>query len=69
MAKKPAVPGFLIQDPVLSSVISAIKENIEIITGSRLGVGEIKTLPSDASTGDIINKINEIAKRLNVSGN
>lgn len=67
MAKKPGIPPVNFADRTLNSAITALKENIEIITGARLGVGEIHTLAVDATNEQIISKINEIITRLNVS--
>jgi len=67
MAKKPGIPAVNFSDRTLNQTISALKENVEIITGARLGVGEIKTLDATATTDVIISKINEIITRLNVS--
>ncbi len=67
MAKKPGIPPVNTPDRTLNQAISAIKENIEIITGSRNGVGEIHVLEVTATTEQIIAKINEIITRLNVS--
>lgn len=68
MAKKPGIPSVNFADRTLTQAISALKENVEIITGARLGVGEIKALDTTATTAQIISKINEIVTRLNVSG-
>lgn len=68
MARKPGIPSVQLQDQSLNTVVNALKENIEIITGSRIGVGEIRTLGTTASTAEIVSKINEIIGRLNVSG-
>lgn len=68
MAKKPAIPSYSPQDQGLIPVVNALKENLEIITGSRIGIGEIRTLGATASTAEIVSKINEIIGRLNVSG-
>lgn len=67
MAKKPGIPPVNFSDRTLNSAISALKENIEIITGARLGVGEIQVLTADATNAQVIAKINEIITRLNVS--
>jgi hypothetical protein len=66
MAKKPAIPAVNFSDAAVSQAISALKENVEIITGAR--GGEIGSLASGASNTDIISKINEIIVKLNVSG-
>lgn len=67
MARKPGIPSVNFPDRTLNQAISAIKENIEIITGARSGIGEIKVLASTATNDQIIAKINEIITRLNVS--
>ena len=67
MAKKPGIPPVSTPDRTLNQAISALKENIEIITGARLGVGEIKLLAAPATNDDLVAKINEIITRLNVS--
>lgn len=63
--KKPAIPALLgVQDQVLLRLLTPIKENIEIINGTREGV--IEKLPqgiTDLPT--IVSKINEIIERLN----
>ena len=68
MSRKPGIPSVLLQDQGLNNVVSALKENIEIITGSRIGVGEIRSLGAPATNDQIVAKINEIIARLNVSG-
>lgn len=66
--RKPGIPITSFADGNLNLVIATIKENIEIINGSRTGVGEIAKLPADANLAQAIDKINEIITRLNVSG-
>ena len=66
--KKPGIPSVTITDTATQQVVSAIKENLEIITGARPQVGELQGLTSSVSTTDITNKINEIINRLNYSG-
>lgn len=66
MAKKPAIPAVNFSDAAVSQAISALKENVEIITGAR--GGEITSLATTATTTDIVSKINEIIVKLNVSG-
>lgn len=65
--KKPAIPALMgVSDPVARSILSALKESVEIITGARPGVGIVDRLP--AATTDItaiVAKINEIIDRLN----
>ena len=67
MAKKPGIPAVNFSDSTLNQAISAIKENIEIITGARNGIGELRALEPTATNAQIIAKINEIITRLNVS--
>jgi len=69
MAKKPGIPFYTNEDRSLTQVISAIKENIEVITGARAGSNQITSLDSTATTAQIISKINEIIGRLNYDGN
>lgn len=66
MAKKPAIPAVNFSDATVSQAISALKENVEIITGAR--GGEISSLADSATTTEIVSKINEIIVKLNVSG-
>jgi hypothetical protein len=68
MAKKPGIPSVNFSDRTLNQAISAIKENIEVITGARLGVGETNQLPNSATLSEVIVKLNEIIVKLNVSG-
>lgn len=66
--RKPGIPAAASQDLRLYPFLTAIKENIEIITGARPGISEIQQLASTATLADVINKINEIVVRLNASG-
>lgn len=66
MARKPAIPAVNFSDAAVSQAISALKENVEIITGAR--GGEVSSLGSTATNAEIISKINEIITKLNVSG-
>jgi tripartite-type tricarboxylate transporter receptor subunit TctC len=69
MAKKPGIPAINLPDRTLNQMLSAMRENLGIITGAIQGIGEIDQLSSTATTAQIISKINEIIKRLNASGN
>jgi hypothetical protein len=66
--RKPGIPAVNTTDRTLNQAIAAIKENVETITGARLGIGEIRTLNTTASLSDVISKVNEIIVRLNASG-
>jgi hypothetical protein len=68
MAKKPGIPAVNLPDRTLTQALAAIKENIEVITGARLGVGETNQLASTATLSDVIVKLNEIIVKLNASG-
>ena len=68
MAKKPGIPAITVTDQSLASVLNALKENVEIITGARPKVGTIAQLAATASLSDVISKINEIVIKLNVTG-
>jgi hypothetical protein len=62
--RKPAIPSLLtIKDASLAAVLIPMKENIEIINGSREGL--LTTLPTDATLTQAVAKINEIIIRLN----
>jgi hypothetical protein len=52
----------------LSRILEPIKQNLEILTGRRAGVKELKGLPSETPRKQIISKINELVARLNGSG-
>jgi hypothetical protein len=66
--KKPAIPVYTSTDKTLTSALTAMKENIEIINGSRPGTNPIQSLSSTATTEDIITKLNEIIAVLNFTG-
>jgi hypothetical protein len=62
--RKPAIPSVLpIKDSSLAAILIPMKENIEIINGSREGL--LATLPADATLSQAVAKINEIIVRLN----
>lgn len=62
-SKKPAIPDVPpMRDAALRKVLSALKENTEVVTGRR---GEkIAVLASDATLADTVDKINEVLARL-----
>lgn len=66
--RKPAIPSTAVADRSTQMILSAMKENIEIVTGVRPGVGQLTGLSSTATNAEIIAKINEIISRLNFSG-
>lgn len=66
--KKPGIPVVNTGDRAVLLALSAMRENIELITGVRPGIKQISTLGTSASTSDMISKINEIVARINYSG-
>jgi hypothetical protein len=61
--KKPSIPSINVKDGELQRVLLSLKENAEIINGTR--IGKIATLNSGATNTEVIDKINEIIERLN----
>lgn len=61
--KKPAIPVVNIPDQRVSALLRPIKENLEIINGTR--TGKLAELSSDAALSDVISKVNAIIARLN----
>lgn len=69
MARKPAIPSAHTDNQALNQILSAMKENLDVITGSLTTVKEIKTLDGSETLAQVITKVNEIIRRLNVTGN
>ena len=69
MIRKPGIPAITTADMAVADVLSALKENVEIITGARPGVSQVRQLSASATTTEIVTKINELIARLNASGN
>lgn len=61
--KKPSIPSVNFQDGELQRVLLALKENAELLNGTR--IGKITSLNSTATDSEVISKINEIIDRLN----
>ena len=55
-------------DPTAARVLEPVRQTIEMLTGARAGIKELKGLPREASLDDAVGKINEIIARLNASG-
>lgn len=66
--KKPGIPAVNIPDQQLAQILSALKENVEIITGARPQVPQIEQLPAATDMNNVVAKINEIITRLNARG-
>lgn len=66
--QKQSIPGLSNMSAEMQRVLIPIKQNIEIMTGTAIGMKPIEQLASTATLADAINKINEIIVRLNQSG-
>jgi hypothetical protein len=66
--RKPGIPVVQTQNRTMDLVFSAMKENIEIITGARPNTRPITQLTPAAANDEIIAKINELIVRLNFNG-
>jgi len=66
--RKPSIPIYPTSDRTLNSTLTAIKENIEIINGSRASIGPLTQLPATATPDEVITKLNQIIARLNFTG-
>jgi len=60
--KKPAIPPLAPGQANLYSVLAALRENVEQITGQR--AGQIEPLQSTATLPEVVAKVNEIIDRL-----
>ncbi|MFZ6731993.1 hypothetical protein ACO0LG_08750 [Undibacterium sp. Ji42W] len=65
---KQSIPGLSNMSLELQRVLIPMKQNIEIITGTAIGMKPLDQLAGTATLSDAINKINEIIVRLNQSG-
>jgi ABC-type uncharacterized transport system substrate-binding protein len=68
--QKTAIPTVVtsVPDPVANRLLSAIKQNVECITGIMPGVPVLTQLPATATTAQIIATLNAIIQRLNYQG-
>lgn len=65
--KKPAIGKVAVQDRALTRAIYAIKERLEQIAGER-GDTVIARLAPEATSADVINKVNELIDLLQGQG-
>lgn len=65
--KKPAIPAISMLPPALAQLIGPIKENIELMNGTR-GAVKLDKLSDTASTAQIIATVNALIARLNATG-
>lgn len=64
--KKPSIPSVMgVTDTTTRTILTAMKENIELTNGLR--TTPVQILPIDASLQGVISKVNEIIERLNSS--
>lgn len=61
--RKPAIPDVPLGPQPLVSILSALKINVELLTGVR--GGPIETLPDTATLSDVITRLNELIDRVN----
>lgn len=61
---KQAIPTVHTGKPDLDRAIGAIKQNLDSITGQARNVARMEPLPSNATTAQIIDRLNELAARL-----
>ena len=66
-ARKPAITTSGL-DPKIARALEPIRQTLEMLTGVRSNVRELKGLGKDASQEQIVNAINAIMARLNASG-
>jgi hypothetical protein len=58
----PSVQG--VQDPQATRILTALKAAIETHTGHNARLGEIKELGPNSDLAGVINKVNEIIRRM-----
>jgi hypothetical protein len=61
---KAAIPSVQTGKPDLDKVLSAIKQNMDQITGQARNVRKLAPLPATASLADVIAQVNAITERL-----
>jgi hypothetical protein len=65
---KPAIPSTSGLPIDVARVLEPIKQNVELITGSRPGSTALSKLPATASLADVIAKVNQIISRIDQTG-
>jgi len=61
---KSAIPSVLTGKTDLDRALSAIKQNLDAITGQARNVQKLEPLPADATLDQVIERLNEIVARL-----
>ena len=66
--RKPAIPPTSMLPLDVARVVEPMKQNIELLTGSRPGSVSIDPLPPTATLADCIAQLNKILSRIEHSG-
>lgn len=66
--RKPAIPPTSTLPLDVARVVEPMKQNIEMMTGSRPGAVSITPLPATATLADCITQLNLILSRIEHSG-
>jgi len=61
---KSAIPSVHTGKPDLDRALSAMKQNLDAITGQARNVQKLEPLPTDATLEQVIDRLNEIVARL-----
>ena len=61
---KSAVPTYNSQDQALNLTLSALKQNVDELTGQSRNTPNLSPLPATASLADVIAQLNRIVARL-----
>jgi hypothetical protein len=64
MSKKAAIPTVKTGRADLDQAMSAIKQNLDAMTGQARNVRKLAPLPATASLADVIAQVNAISERL-----
>ena len=62
--KKAAIPAVRTGNAELDRAMSAIKQNVDAITGQARNTQRLTPLPSNASLEQVVARINELTERL-----
>jgi hypothetical protein len=66
--KHQAIPPVTTKDADLAQALTALKNNVELINGSRPGTSQLRQLSTTATQAQIITAVNQIIARLNFAG-
>lgn len=62
--KKAALETVKTGDSALDRLLSAVKQNLDQITGQARNLGPLEPLPADASLAQVVARLNEITDRM-----